>query len=378
MKIVVTTCRAYAHLLDDFDFLFKKFWGVPYEVIGADNDDGLSGYSDNLIAGLRDLTDEFVILLHEDFYITEPVDHARILRLREFAKENGMDRVSLQCIKDGYEGFVTSLGDRLYKVNEGFQYIASFEASIWNRETLLRILFPREDPWQTELRCSSRNPTFNAVIPEIPVLIYHDARIHGQERIRVIDGSFHKLTGEDANGPIWEDLGVKRANYVPGSIEFYEHRLRVAKANGEDEREAVWASNPDDYRRVECETKQILARYLKPGMSLLDAGCGIGELSECLPDGVMYTGVDFVNGFIDEARKRYPEKQFFVRNLLNLTYSPDLFDFAVCRHVEGTMGQDWPQAEKELLRVAKTLLVMRAGDKPGDTLASLVIKGEQP
>ena len=156
--------------------------------------------------------------------------------------------------------------------------------------------------------------------------------------------------------------------------EFYEKRLVQARASRQDVREAVWASNPEDYTRVEKETKSILRYFLEPRMHLLDAGCGIGELTDCLPEYVYYLGIDYCVGFIEVARNRYPGFMFEVYDLIDLTnLEYRKFDFAICRHVEGSCGDSWKTIVEQILSVSSKLLVIRAGDKPGDTFASLKV-----
>lgn len=53
---------------------------------------------------------------------------------------------------------------------------------------------------------------------------------------------------------------------------------------------------------------------LTPGMSVLDVGCGNGRLVSGLPDKIDYTGFDFSETLLAEARKRYPERDFFLRD----------------------------------------------------------------
>lgn len=48
----------------------------------------------------------------------------------------------------------------------------------------------------------------------------------------------------------------------------------------------------------------------QPGETLLDYGCGTGSLSEVLPHGVGYTGVDWSAGMITRARREHPGRAF--------------------------------------------------------------------
>lgn len=45
--------------------------------------------------------------------------------------------------------------------------------------------------------------------------------------------------------------------------------------------------------------------HLKDGMSLLDVGCGPGDLMEYLPDSIQYVGFDFNPDYIAQAERKY-------------------------------------------------------------------------
>lgn len=208
VQIVVTTCPAYAHLLVDFDYLFQRFWGGPYLVIG---DKERKDYVENLIDGLTKLDCRFIILLHEDFYITDQVNTNTIGFLLDYAEKYGVKRVSLQCVADGYIDHVSATNyPALYRVNEGFQYLCSLEASIWDREFLISILKPGEDVWQTELNCSTRNSKLHVIVPKSRTIHYSDARIHNEVRIKLIDNVFHKLVQGPDGKNLWRSLCIVR------------------------------------------------------------------------------------------------------------------------------------------------------------------------
>ncbi len=65
---------------------------------------------------------------------------------------------------------------------------------------------------------------------------------------------------------------------------------------------------------------------------VLDVGCGVGDLYDYLlrrriP--VSYTGFDILPEMVAHARKRYPEAQFEVRDVLQ-GLGPERFDYALC------------------------------------------------
>lgn len=151
---------------------------------------------------------------------------------------------------------------------------------------------------------------------------------------------------------------------MPYDASFYEDRLKAAS----DPRRAVWDASEEDYERCRRETAEILKEHVREGMWILDAGCGIGELVECLPDlkNLNYLGIDYCGGFIDEARKRYPDRMFEQYNLLNLPPKSGLlmltrFDLVICRTIEGVIGQAaWETVVENLLKLAPKVIVFRA------------------
>ncbi len=82
----------------------------------------------------------------------------------------------------------------------------------------------------------------------------------------------------------------------------------------------------------------LIDDYVKPGFKILDSGCGNGRLYELLKDkNIEYTGLDFSEAMINEARLRYSGVNFMVANSLNLWFPEKSFDiiysFAVLHHI---------------------------------------------
>lgn len=64
---------------------------------------------------------------------------------------------------------------------------------------------------------------------------------------------------------------------------------------------------------------------VKPGMAILDIGCGPADLLEYLPDGVSYYGFDISSEYIQQAQTKYGAKGQFACRLLeesDLAYLP--------------------------------------------------------
>ena len=83
-----------------------------------------------------------------------------------------------------------------------------------------------------------------------------------------------------------------------------------------------------------CRFEVLLRRVSLQGKSLLDVGCGVGDLCAYLEAKnieVAYTGVDILNGMVDEARRRCSEACFETADLLKEDpFGGDRFDIAFC------------------------------------------------
>lgn len=160
---------------------------------------------------------------------------------------------------------------------------------------------------------------------------------------------------------------------MPYDPSFYEDRLRKEV----DPRMAVWNSTEADRERYQRETIEISKEHIKPGMSVLDVGCGIGELVDCLPPGCLYFGIDYCSGFIQEAKRRYPTKCFDVVDVTKeLPSARFCADIAVCRTVQGVIGEPaWGHVVKNLLMCVPKILVFRAMPTDGGMAKTLEVIG---
>jgi len=83
-----------------------------------------------------------------------------------------------------------------------------------------------------------------------------------------------------------------------------------------------------------CRFEVLLRRVTLEGRSLLDLGCGVGDLCDFLASrsvSVDYTGVDILEEMIKEARRRCPEGRFIHADLLKENpFGEVSFDVAFC------------------------------------------------
>ena len=82
----------------------------------------------------------------------------------------------------------------------------------------------------------------------------------------------------------------------------------------------------------------FICKYVNDNEKILDLGCGNGRLYELFQDKSLdYYGIDFSEGLIEIAQKRYPGFKFQVADALNLPFPADFFDkvfsIAVLHHI---------------------------------------------
>lgn len=144
MNIYVITSVNYTKLLPGFAERFEKYWGEPYFIWVSNTD--FQHWSDGFLKFLRSITDDYFILLWEDFYLNEPVDKVLLERLKDAVRFNP-DRISLL---GNHTPERTYFNGEFYVHKPDAEYQFSLEASIQKREYLLKWIKGGWTPWDAE------------------------------------------------------------------------------------------------------------------------------------------------------------------------------------------------------------------------------------
>ena len=106
--------------------------------------------------------------------------------------------------------------------------------------------------------------------------------------------------------------------------------------------------------------QHILHRIQRPGMRLLETGCGSGYLhtfiAEFVGDACTYTGVDLAPAMVELARKTYPDHRFEVMSSSQLDFPDQAFD-VVLNGASLMHTIEFEQAVREAARVAADFAV---------------------
>jgi SAM-dependent methyltransferase len=118
-------------------------------------------------------------------------------------------------------------------------------------------------------------------------------------------------------------------------------------SHGESPQSLKWAS----YRAAAQRYRQLLNDLNIEGKSVLDAGCGMGDLLPYLyskSDKFDYLGVDKTAGFIDIAKKRYLGHKFEVGDPFDESFTKQ-FDIVLCSGVMNANAPDWQQERQKMI-----------------------------
>lgn len=143
--------------------------------------------------------------------------------------------------------------------------------------------------------------------------------------------------------------------------EFWKERINNARRDG-DIRRSVFTTPEPEWQKICYDHRKILEAVCAQNkiQSVLDAGCGYGRGIDLMPYGFQgrYVGVDQSEDFIEIAKSRYPDGEYYCENLKNLPFDDNEFDISICTSVMIMIVQnmgwfEWEKIQNELLRVSK-------------------------
>ena len=161
MKIIVTTSDKYHHLLPVFFYLYNKYWGEPFDLVGhakpecelPDNCNwvslGVQGDKTEWSTDLRryfEQQPEWFVWMMEDTFIKERVNiHPYQTSCLEDISFIGRADLTTDVMKRPY-----SDGGNCFYAHPKSRYRLSTQPSIWDKEFLLTYLKRGLSPWDFE------------------------------------------------------------------------------------------------------------------------------------------------------------------------------------------------------------------------------------
>ena len=174
MRITVSTCDKYKHLLPGFAYLFNKYWhpDQAVTVLGfAPPDNELppnfefvsmaptetQSWTDHHREWLEKQNDELILFLLDDYWLIAPVRLDAIKKLETEILEEPADKGDLNA--DMYGKHNQRINRMPLPHKPGYvkadpmaAYRSTTQPCIWRRDFLLELMIPGRTPWEFEIK----------------------------------------------------------------------------------------------------------------------------------------------------------------------------------------------------------------------------------
>ena len=162
MKLIVLSCNKYEPCWKPFFTLLDKYYPnhpkavlitetkkCPYcETINVDSDIWTVRFRE----GLKQIEDDEVLVMLDDFFIRQPVDEERINEAENLLKE--FDNVACFNFELDYRESLTQIGKWDIQKNNQV-YLTSTQPSLWRKDYLLSFLNKNMNPWEFETQITN-------------------------------------------------------------------------------------------------------------------------------------------------------------------------------------------------------------------------------
>lgn len=186
--LLVSSCDAYSDLWRPFFTLMERYWpDLPFPVylgtgrlsfasedgrINTLYSEGGRDWSRCMIDYLSAMSEEYVLVMLDDFFLRRRVDMEMIRKCIDYASRN--DAIQIRLIPRP-EPTHRIKGEHLIGECEvGSPYRLCTQAALWNRRTLLALLKPGESIWEFERKGNLRAENYKTGFYSVwePVLPY--------------------------------------------------------------------------------------------------------------------------------------------------------------------------------------------------------------
>ena len=172
LSVIVASCDKYSHLLPHFAERFDKYWepGTKYpKYITTETTKihipnyisvvtGDANWSNSLLKMLSQIETSYVFLTIDDFFLVRTLGNDYINRALTILDDNKFDKYIFHYPHVVFNGKLDStfFGPRIFKVQQGAEYIMTVQPSVWNTDFLKKCLKKGESPWEFEVDGSTR------------------------------------------------------------------------------------------------------------------------------------------------------------------------------------------------------------------------------
>lgn len=157
-----------------------------------------SQWSDSLLKLLDNIPYRYFILMLEDYWLYDYVDMNKISNLQGLMADDVL-RIDLSGNRASYKA-AKEIEPGIVETPEGTPYQMSFQAAIWHKENLRKVLKKGESPWESEVNGTKRVGNLRVLGTKPALLRYQPVWRSKQqkwqlEKIKTVDLEYMKVQG---------------------------------------------------------------------------------------------------------------------------------------------------------------------------------------
>jgi len=164
---------------------------------------------------------------------------------------------------------------------------------------------------------------------------------------------------------------------------FWHNRLAYAKSlakNDEMIHFSVFKVSKEYWDKIQKSHEKVILENIDiDGDKILDIGCAFGR--DYIKNMKNYVGIDFSKDFINEAKRRFPDKEFVVTKMEDFE-TKEKFDWGILSSIKRMIIrenglEDWNKKEEHLKKICKRILVLEYTEAAEDEnyVATEIIEG---
>lgn len=144
----------------------------------------------------------------------------------------------------------------------------------------------------------------------------------------------------------------------PVYMNIAEHYEKCFREHGQTAKGADWPNEEDLNTRFKTMLDIVDFKKNK-NPEILDLGCGFGLFLEYIEkhgkaDSMTYTGIDLSESMIQAAKQRWPDREFYVRDILREPLEKQSVDFVV---MNGLLTEKVNLKQNEMVEFAKKIIL---------------------
>ncbi len=177
--VLILSCDKYADLWKPFFLFFDKYWkDCRFNVYLGTNRKSFehknvkqifsnreTTWSDELEVILKQIPEEYIVIMLEDYFIYKNVDSEEIKSLIRIMEEKNSAFLRLGAFPLKYDALWPNEAlpghPKIGVIEKGAKYRLNLQTAIWKKDILLKLLSKDESPWEFEIEGSKRSDTFS-------------------------------------------------------------------------------------------------------------------------------------------------------------------------------------------------------------------------